>query len=139
MFWSHAVIPAMLDYIAQVYEYSPPELRRATIRQIRNHFLSGTLQLTPYRQRTIRLAGVIHSDSVQIIPSTSILVALLELCQGERREVVVVDLQGGDVIGRKAIESEMQECKIAVDVNGFSDFRVALLSEKTKNGRVVCM
>jgi hypothetical protein len=69
-----------------------------------------------------------------MIPGTSLLVALLELYQGGGREVVVVDLPGGGVIGRKPIESEMRECKLAVDMNGFSDFRVALLSEKVKNG-----
>jgi len=124
----------MLDHVAQVYEYSPPELRRATIRQIHNRLLSGTHQLTPYRQWTIRLAGCIHSDSAQIIPGTSLLVTLLESPKGETGEIVVVDLQGGNVIGRKAIESETQECKLAVDMNGFSDFRVVLLSEKAKKG-----
>ena len=104
------------------------------MRQIRNHFLSGTLQLAPYRGRTIRLAGGIHPDSAQIIPGASILVTLLESPKFETREIAVVDLQGGNVIGRKAIESEPQECKLAVDMNGFSDFRVVLLSEKAKKG-----
>jgi len=108
------------------------------MKETRNSILSSSLPSTPSHRRSIRMIGAIHPDSVQIVPGTSFLVALLEASNGESREVVVVDLYGG-VIGRKAVETEAQECSLAVDSSGFDGFKVALLWEKDRNQCVICV
>lgn len=60
------------------------------------------------------------------------MVALLESSE-ENKEVLVVDLQSREVLGRKRIEGGARNCNLAVDASSFNNFRVALLWQKDEN------
>ncbi|KAG8818791.1 hypothetical protein FRC17_010708, partial [Serendipita sp. 399] len=127
LFWTGAVVSALLPRRATIQDHQVHELRRSVLRSTRNQLLGGGNTGPSRRKVELYLDGITTVNSEKLVPGTPFFICAIGSSEDSTCKLVLADLQIGRVISQVEISEELSNCVIGIKTYSNVCFHIAVM------------